>query len=48
LQEARTEIGAGNYDKAGEILAGVRKKLDAALHDVENIPPRAPRASRKR
>ena len=24
LQEARTEIGAGNYDKAGEILAAVR------------------------
>jgi len=38
LQEARTEIGAGNYDKAGEILTTVRKKLDAAIHDIENIP----------
>ena len=48
LQEARTEIGAGNYAKAGETLAAVRKKLDAAMQDVENIPQRAPRTSRKR
>lgn len=48
LQEARAEIGAGNYDKAGEILTAVRKKLDAAVHDVENIPPRPSRAGRAR
>jgi hypothetical protein len=46
LQEARTEIGAGNYEKAGERLTAVRKKLDAAIRDVENIPLRAPRAGR--
>ena len=45
LQEARTEIGAGNHAKAGEMLAAVRKKLDAAIRDVENIPqPRSPKA----
>jgi hypothetical protein len=44
LQEARTEIGAGNYEKAGDLLASVRKKLDAALADVEKIPQR-PRRS---
>ena len=43
LQEARTEIGAGNYDKAGEILTSVRKKLDDAIREVENIPQPAPR-----
>jgi len=43
LQEARTEIGAGNYEKAGEQLASVRKKLDAALVNVEKIPQRPPR-----
>jgi hypothetical protein len=48
LQEARTQIGAGNYVKAEEILSTVRKKLDAAIQDVENIPQRAPRSSRKR
>jgi len=48
LQEARTEIGAENYAKAGEILTTVRKKLDDAGHDVENIPQRPPRSSRKR
>jgi hypothetical protein len=41
LQEARTQIGAGNYEKAGELLASVRKKLDAAVADVEKIRPRA-------
>ena len=46
LQEARTEIGVGNYDKAGEILTAVRKKLDAAIYDVENIPPRPPRTGK--
>jgi len=48
LQEARTEIGAENYAKAGEILTTVRKNLDAALQGVENIPRSQPRSSRKR
>jgi hypothetical protein len=43
LQEARTEIGAGNYAKAGDLLASVRKKLDTALADDEKIPQRPPR-----
>jgi Domain of unknown function (DUF4398) len=43
LQEARTDIGAGNYEKAGELLASVRKKLDAAIADVEKISQRPPR-----
>ncbi len=38
LQEARTEIGAENFDKAGEILSPVRKKLDIAIVDVRKIP----------
>jgi hypothetical protein len=46
LQEARAEIGAGNYQKAGEILTAVRKKLDAAIHDVGNISPRGARGGR--
>ena len=49
LQEARTEIGAGNYEKAGELLASVRKKLDGALAATEKIlqpPPRAAKRSR--
>jgi hypothetical protein len=48
LQEARAEIGAGNYEKAGEILTAVRKKLDATVHDVENIPRHPPRTSKPR
>ena len=48
LQEARTAIGAENYAKAGEILTAVRKNLDAAVQDVENIPRSQPRSSRKR
>jgi hypothetical protein len=48
LQEARTEIGAGNYDKAGQILTSVRRKLDAAIKDVENIPRHPPRAAKGR
>src|SRR5439155_17834429 len=48
LQEARTEIGAGNYTKAVEILAAVRRKLDAAIRDVENIPLRPKPASARR
>lgn len=51
LQEAGAEVGAENYAKAGEILTEVRKKLDTAIQDVENIPqpaPRRPRSPRKR
>jgi hypothetical protein len=48
LQEARTEIGAENYARAEEILTEVRKKLDAAIKDVENIPRPQPRSSRPR
>jgi hypothetical protein len=49
LQEARTEIGAGNYAKVGETLAAVRKKLDAAITEVENIPqPRNARTGKPR
>lgn len=43
LQEARTEIGAGNYARADEILTSVRRKLDDAIPGVENIPRPAPR-----
>lgn len=43
LQEARTEIGAGNYARADEILTSVRKKLDQAIQGVENIPRPSPR-----
>jgi Domain of unknown function (DUF4398) len=48
LQEARTEIGAENYAKAGAIITAVRKNLDEAVQDVENIPRSQPRSSRKR
>ena len=48
LQEAGTAIGAENYAKAEAILTEVRKKLDAAIKDVENIPRPQPRTSRKR
>ena len=48
LQEARAAIGGGNYEKAGEILTAVRKKLDATLRDVENIPQRPRRSSAPR
>jgi chromosome segregation ATPase len=46
LQEARTEIGAGNYDKAAAVLSEVRKKLDAAGREVENIPQRPQRTGK--
>ena len=48
LQEARTEIGAENYAKAGRIVTTVRKKLEAAITDVENIPLPPPRTPRRR
>jgi hypothetical protein len=48
LQEARTEIGAENYAKAEETLSEVRKKLDAAIKAIENIPRPQPRSSRPR
>lgn len=43
LQEARTEIGAGNYVGADQMLTSVRKKLDEAIQGVENIPRPSPR-----
>lgn len=46
LQEAGAEIGAENYAKAGTILSEVRKKLDAAIKDVENIPLPSARTKR--
>jgi hypothetical protein len=48
LQEARTRIGAGNYDTATALLAAVRKKLDAAIQDVENIRQRPARTGKGR
>jgi hypothetical protein len=48
LQEARTQIGAGNYEKADELLASVRKKLDPAIAEVEKIRQRPPRAAKSR
>jgi Domain of unknown function (DUF4398) len=43
LQEASAAMSAGNYADATKRLTEVRKKLDAALTDVQSIPPRAPR-----
>jgi hypothetical protein len=48
LQEARAAIGGENYEKAGELLASVRRKLDAATAEVEKIPQRPPRAAKSR
>lgn len=48
LQEARTQVGEGNYEEADEILRTVRKKLDEAIQNVERIPPRPPRAAKRR
>lgn len=48
LQEARAQIGAGNYEKADELLASVRKKLDPAIAEVEKIRLRPPRAAKGR
>lgn len=46
LQEARTLIGGGNYEEATKTLTAVRGNLDAAIADVEKIPPRPSRGRR--
>jgi hypothetical protein len=38
LQEARAQIGAGNYEKATTSLVTVREKLDAAVRTMESLP----------
>jgi hypothetical protein len=48
LQEARTQIGAGNYEKAGELLASVRKKLEATIAATEKIRLPPPRTAKSR
>jgi len=47
LQEARTAIAAGNYDQATTVLTAVREKLDAALHEIEHLPPHPVRRLRQ-
>lgn len=46
LQEARTLIGAGNYEEATTTLTEVRGKLDGAIAEIEKIPQRPPRKRR--
>ena len=46
LQKASAAITGRNYDAAAKLLAQVRGKVDAAITDVQRIPPR-PRRSRK-
>jgi hypothetical protein len=46
LQEARTQIGAGNYEEATKTLTEVRENLDAAIAEVAKIPQRPPRKRR--
>jgi hypothetical protein len=46
LQEARTLIGAGNYEEATKTLTEVRGNLDAAISQVEKIPLRPARKKR--
>jgi hypothetical protein len=48
LQKASAAISAGNYADATQMLTDVRGKIDAALKDVQNIPPRASRTTRKK
>lgn len=43
LQKASAAISAGNYEDATKLLTEVRGKLDAAIAQVRNIPPRAAR-----
>jgi hypothetical protein len=38
LQKASAAITAGNFEEASTTLADVRKKVDGALVDVQNIP----------
>jgi hypothetical protein len=46
LQKASASISAGNYEDASNLLTQVRGKLDAAIAEVEKIPP--PRPARRR
>lgn len=43
LQEARTQIEAGNYQEATALLQDVRGKFSAALKNVDAIAQRGPR-----
>jgi hypothetical protein len=43
LQEARAEIGGGNYEKATASLVAVREKLDAAVRTMDTVPQRPAR-----
>jgi hypothetical protein len=43
LQKASAAISAGNYAAAGQVLTEVRGKIDAAITEVQNIPPRPAR-----
>jgi hypothetical protein len=43
LQEARAEIGGGNYEKATASLVAVREKLDAAVRAMDTVPQRPAR-----
>jgi len=47
LQEARAQIGGGNYEKATTSLVAVREKLDAAVRTMENLPQRPGRKKTK-
>lgn len=46
LQKASAAISGGNYEEAGKLLANVRGKLDAAITEVRNIPPRPAKKKR--
>jgi hypothetical protein len=39
LQKASAAISAGNLDEATRVLTEVREKLDAAIGEIEKIPP---------
>jgi hypothetical protein len=43
LQEARAQIGGGNYEKATASLVAVREKLDAAVRTMDTVPQRPAR-----
>jgi hypothetical protein len=43
LQEARAEIGGGNYEKATASLVAVREKLDAAVRSMDAVSQRPAR-----
>jgi hypothetical protein len=47
LQEARSSIEAGNYQEVVDRLAGVRKKIDAAIASVDTLRQHPPRKRRK-